>query len=483
MPYLTKTFARWLALGASTAAVVAAAAADQDIDERWRLALRLARETNKREFVAAVESIGRDLKQEPDRATLAKFSEIERRLGIDPGGWSMAGQPIFRPTATIRAQLPGLALELEVALRSNDPNVVRGVTRKMLQVLGDQAGIPDARRIGRRMDAKPIDTTSATKLFIAAVKSEEPRLRPLLQGQPMPEQMVRLYGTLLDSDTRLRPLAALHSADDVAWLDRLGEGTATVLLALQQPDGHFPFPDLRGKNIRFGAMTDKALAAGSIEVRAGWVISVDPEGGSQFDTGVAGTALLWAGKERTNAAWVQAGRRAADWALTQPCCVNFNYNAFSVSLLAHAYAVTGETSYLEGAWSKFRVGIAPGQAPNGRWLDAHNARTVYHVIILRALADLATVLPTQWNEQRDELEAVLRPAVNSLLNEFEAMGITIDALPDLLALRALYPNDARLSSAIAATAAIITSKCTDGRRVKLGVSPDQLAAVATLGQR
>ena len=64
---------------------------------------------------------------------------------------------------------------------------------------------------------------------------------------------------------------------------------------MQQEAGFFPFPDLRGKNIRFGDMITRQLDAGAVEVKDGWLITADPEGGSQFDTGLCGAALLKAG--------------------------------------------------------------------------------------------------------------------------------------------------------------------------------------------
>jgi len=113
---------------------------------------------------------------------------------------------------------------------------------------------------------------------------------------------------------------------------------------LQQPAGHFPFPDLGGKNIRFGDMINRQLSNDAVEVRDGWVVSPDPDGGSQFDTAVCGVALLRAGAVFQNQAWTAAGLRAADWATTQLCCGNFNYNAFSVWLLAEASVVSKQPS-------------------------------------------------------------------------------------------------------------------------------------------
>ena len=188
--------------------------------------------------------------------------------------------------------------------------------------------------------------------------------------------------------------------------------------------------------------------------------------------------MLLAGQVHANDEWKRAGLLAADWSLRQACCSNFNYNAFSISLLAHAFRISGEKKYLEGALQKFRVGVAPGQSPNGRWIDSHNARTVYHVILLRALGDLASVLPANLKTERAELDQVARPAIEALLNEFDAMGITVEALPELLTLASLYPSDVRLQETVKDMAAVIVGKCTDGRHVKMGAQPNQLAAVA-----
>jgi hypothetical protein len=290
--------------------------------------------------------------------------------------------------------------------------------------------------------------------------------------------MLRLYADVLNGTTIIRPFVEKHLPDALSDLDKLTNGVAMILTTLQQPEGHFPFPDLRGKNIRFGDMTNRQLSAGKIEVKDGWIITADPDGGSQFDTGVCGTALLVAGQLHGREEWKRAGLHAAEWALSQKCCANFNYNAFSVSLLAHAFRVSGAPKYLDGAMKKFRIGVAPGQAPNGRWIDAHNARTVYHLIILRALGDLGTVLATDHRSERAEVDAVAKPAVKALLDEFDAMGQTVEALPELQMLAALYPGNERLAVVVRSMTSLVIGKCTDGRRVKMGTAVAQLAAVA-----
>lgn len=463
--------------------LLAGALTPDDAKGRLSVAMQIARERNDRALVAEVENTGRQLQaalREGKTSDLdASLRGLEAKVGIDPGGWSMAGQPLFHPTAEMLAKLREFGPPLAAAMRSGEPARVRQVTAAMLQLLGDQAGVPDARRPGKQpAPSRALDEASATRLFLAALDSEQRRLAPLREGQPIPGQMLRFYGYLLDSLTTIRPFAAKHQPDRLPDIDGLSHSLAGLLTHLQHASGFFPFPDLRGRNIRFGEMVERQLQEGKAEVRDGWIITPDSSGGSQFDTGICGGALLRAGQLHRNDGWSKAGLRAADWALAQPCCANFNYNAFSVSLLAHAFQVTGHPDYLDGALHKFRVGIAPGQAPNGRWLDAHNARTVYHHILLRGIADLAAALPPARSRERAEVDQALAPALQALLDEFDAVGLTVEALPELQTLAHLDPGNARLRQALAAAAAAIVAQCTDGKRVKMGAQPDQLAAVA-----
>ncbi len=261
-----------------------------DAEGRLRMALQIARERNDRALVAEVEGTGRKILETLKAGSAtdvdASLRALESKVGIDPGGWSMAAQPLFHPTAEMLTRSRELHPRLVAAMQANDPARVRAVTAEMLAVLGDQAGVPDGRRAGIKPAPNAIDEAAATRLFLDALASESSRLRPLLAGKPLPDQMLRFYGYLLDATATIRPFVAKHQPGRLAEIDRLMDGLATILTGLQQPAGHFPFPDLRGKNLRFGAMTDRHLAAGQVEVRDGWIISPDPEGGSQFDTGV-----------------------------------------------------------------------------------------------------------------------------------------------------------------------------------------------------
>jgi len=452
-------------------------ALDFETEARLAMAYQIAREHNDAALVKGVEQAATSMKKESDTAEIEKLlRKVEQSVGIDPGGWSMAGQALFHPSPERSAGTEAVRPKVEAAFESASVEGVRKAVAELLIVLGDQAGLPDGRRPGAHPGSFTLDEAGATRLFLDALHSEARAVRELSAGRAFPDQMLRFYAYMLEAVVAARPSVARHAPEDLESLDALAQGVATILLSLQQPEGHFPFPDLRGRNIRFGEMIDKQVAAGAIEVRDDWVITADPMGGSQFDTGLCGVALLRAGATYGEADWMAAGYRAADWALVQACVVNFNYNAFSVSLLAQAYQESRNEKYLEAALGKFRLGVAPGQAPNGRWIDSHNARTVYHIIILRAMGDLLEALPPERLAEITEVKAVLAPALTALLSEFATMGITVECLAELQTL-AHHCDDGNLHLALRQVAASLVEKCTDGVRVKMGAQPHQLASV------
>lgn len=466
-----------IALVALIVSSIPAKALEWETEARLRMAYQISREHNDGALVKAVEQAAVLLKDETDGSIIERIlGNAERSVGIDPGGWSMAGQALFHPTPERTAGTDRLRPKLEAALQAGSVEGVREAVAEWLVVLGDQAGLPDGHRPGIHPGDFTLDEAGATRLFVDALKSEAQAVRELSAGRPLPDQMLRFYGYVLEAVVTARPSIERYVPDDLPWLDGLARGVAAILLSLQQPEGHFPFPDLRGRNIRFGDMIEKQLSAGAVEFRDGWVITADPMGGTQFDTGVCGMALLQAGAVYGEAGWMDAGYRAANWALSQACVTNFNYNAFSVSLLAHASRASGNAKYLEAALNKFRLGVAPGQAPNGRWIDPHNARTVYHIIILRSMGDLLDALPQNRSEEIAEVKEILRPAVAALLAEFSTMGITVECMVELKSVFSHLESD-ELRQTLDRVAASLVEKCTDGVRVKAGAQPHQLAAV------
>jgi len=464
----------WMALILTAGVAAAVELTGPEAEARLRVVLQLAREKNDRSLVERVRTAQQAQRQQPSEEELRA---VERAVGVDPGGWSMHGLKIFRPTPDFLARRDTLNRTLAEAM-AKDTAAVQAACAQIRQALGDQAGLPDARREGERAAPQPISQADAAKLFVAALESEKKALREISAGKTLDTNKLRFYAEIIQGCCEARPAVQSFLPEKLSDVDKLLTGACGILLRLQQPNGLFPLPDLRGKDIRFGEMIAKQIAGHPEAVQDGWIVLADAEGGTQFDTGVCGVALLTAGATCQRADWTQAGRRAADWALAQRCVPNFNYNAFSAGLLAHAYQATGDARYLAGAIRKTELGVLPGQAPNGRWLDPHNARTVYHLIILRALHDLWSALPAERQHERVEVGQAAQKAVGALLDEFAQAGATTVSLRELQRHATLNPQpDPRLPAMLELHRAVIQLKCQRDGRCKLGVPVTELAAL------
>jgi hypothetical protein len=217
--------------------------------------------------------------------------------------------------------------------------------------------------------------------------------------------------------------------------------------------GCFPFPAARGTSAARAMQVatrflDQAEKAGKLAetVRNGWAFEDHGDGGLQFDNAECGIALFELHDLTRDPRHLASARKAADWALNRPLCTNWNYNAFSVHLLAKAHAVTHEPRYLDAAWSKARLGVLPGQLTDGphagRWMDAHNARPAYHYIMMGALAQLAATLPPD-HAGHHAILAALNSGLIARNTEFIAQGVmTKDkAMEALLLLQDLFARD------------------------------------------
>lgn len=224
--------------------------------------------------------------------------------------------------------------------------------------------------------------------------------------------------------------AGLEGADRALRL-ALEAGEFLLWAQEQAGTGVFPFPAVRrGRDAAFASaerFLSRAERAGRLGefVRRGWVIDDAEDGGLQFDHGEAGVAVLELHAATGDPRFLRAALRAADWAEQRPIVRNWNYNSFSVYLLARAFAASGERRYLEAARRKALVGVMPGQLTDGpragRWLDPHNARPAYHYIMMRALAELVAVLPAG-DPARDAGLAVLRRGLIARNRDFTGPG-------------------------------------------------------------
>ena len=345
------------------------------------------------------------------------------------------------PDASVRGQVPGERPPANIlklaqpaldegrrALEAEDHVAVRAAVAKAISVLGPWAGNPEtATRYYPPIVTAPFDAAKAREWWLHEIERGQRGL-PWVNnptGDPRAMQAgLRQAAFPLDGLARTALLIPEHR-EELTTQVRVG---ADWLIKLQHPSGVFPFPIGPGLNPRdkVGNIVAKAILEHPEIVVNDWIPDDKTDGGLQFDNGLCGKALLSAWELTRDERYLAAARRAGDWAITRPLVSNWNYNAFSVGLLARLAEVTQEeerATYLAAAVKKAEVGVLPGQMPGGRWFDAHNACAVYHNILLRELLELLHVLPADHVFRPKLLDAVKR-GLNQAAEETLAQGFT-----------------------------------------------------------
>ena len=217
-------------------------------------------------------------------------------------------------------------------------------------------------------------------------------------------------------------------------------------------------------------------------VKDGWVVHVDPIGMAQTETGACAVALATAGKALGRADWSQAAQKAADWAMGQPCLPNFVANAASAGLLARAYLDAKQDRHLVGLARKLNLGLLPGQVENGRWIDASSATTPNHLVDPPGPARRLGGDPgrPRGSPPRPEARASTWRCPACWPNARPSASprrATPSATCSATATCSGPTSDPRLEPAILDSATVIQELCHEGPKPKLGVAPDQLAAL------
>ncbi len=323
---------------------------------------------------------------------------------------------------------------LSRALAQGDLQAVHAAVADARRALGDRAGVPEVADTYQPVssEATPFSPEEARKGFAPYFAGVE-KVRwwtvgadPARLTAPLRLPAAVLSGYLAGTRAKLPgaeqgPERAREIAGFLLWAqERAGSGG-------------FPFPAARGTSkaramdaaSRFLKKAEKEGKLGQV-VRNGWLFEDLGDGGLQFDNGECGIAVFELYEATKDPRYLASAEKAADWALARPLCPNWNYNSFSVDLLAKAYAVTRATNYLDGAVRKARLGVIPGQLADGpfagRWVDPHNARPAYHYIMMRALARLAGILP-EGHPARDEVVRCLRLGLKARNAEILDKGV------------------------------------------------------------
>lgn len=347
-----------------------------------------------------------------------------------------------------------LVAEVIRAMASDDLDRVRAGVAQARSRLGEKAGVPEVADEFRAVprDARMLSAQEAMPGFTAQFERLE-MMRWWIIGVEPAKLKAPLRGIAsVISGQAAAARAGLQGAErGIA----MAKDAADFLIWAQEQAGAgcYPFPAARGTSgaramevaSRFLAQAEKAGRLGEI-TRNGWVFEDLGDGGLQFDNGECGVAMFELHAITGERRYLDSARRAADWALTRPLCANWNYNSFSVRLLARAFRSTGDARYLDSAVRKARIGMLPGQLADGpragRWFDPHNARPAYHYLMMGALAELAFAMPVS-HEHRPEILRALSLGLKTRNSEMVARGVMNkeSALEALLTVRSAFREE------------------------------------------
>lgn len=386
-----------------------------------------------------------------------------------------------------RTQEPDAMAGLAQALAENNLDAVRSAVTKGLETLGKKAGEPEVADEFRPVpaDAALLSREAAQSGFTRHFATLEKMNWWKIGADP-----TRLTAPLrAPASIIVGNVAAVRGKLDGAEQSlTLAKNAAEFLMWAQEQAGSgvYPFPAARGTSnaramevaTRFLANAEKAGKTETI-VRNGWAFDDAGDGGLQFDNGQCGAALLDLFEVTKDDRYLASVRKAADWAITVPLCPNWNYNSFSVFLLAKTYRFTNEEKYLNAAVRKALLGVIPGQLTDGphagRWMDPHNARPAYHYIMMRALVELVAVMPAHHADRPDILQA-LTLGLKTRNAEIVTQGVmTKDhSLESLLLVNRVFKDDPaflRDTQSTAALAAIGKLVSEESRRGKQPLGP------------
>jgi uncharacterized protein YegP (UPF0339 family) len=170
------------------------------------------------------------------------------------------------------------------------------------------------------------------------------------------------------------------------------------LATMQLPNGAFPFPDLRpyGDPV-FGPIIQSFLnscGADSVNVLVnGWIIDDKGTGQFKFDAGVIADVYYQAYQYTHDTHYKNIAIAIGNYLKPLHFSENYNYNTFVSLGLTRAYQLTNDTAYLNRAINNIRYAVFPGQLSTGRWADGHNAKSVYHAIILKNISATMPLIP------------------------------------------------------------------------------------------
>ncbi len=350
-----------------------------------------------------------------------------------------SAQQSVNPYCLLPNKFDQLRCQLAKAQLTQNLPLVEKVTRQMIVDRGTQAGVPDRPDSFLTVDPKAVMLSRADIHRAFTPYGKQLEKDAWWRSKPAPTELkmpLRALASVITGSVS----AKLAGADYPDRLLRLAKSAGDYLLWAQNQGetGGFPFPaNQQGEGRPMKVATEflrKANQAGKLAqvLHNHWIVDDLGNGDLQFDNGVCGVAMLQLYQATQDEKYLQSAIASAEWAMKQPVVPNWNYNSFSVYLLAYTYQITGDRRYLDSAKKKARLGIYPGQLKEGinkgHWVDPHNARLVYHYILIRGLGALVAVLPADdpdFIKARHTLALALRVGNKTIINKGVANPETV----------------------------------------------------------
>jgi Secretion system C-terminal sorting domain len=297
--------------------------------------------------------------------------------------------------ASQQLALDSLSVLLDTAMKHEDLNDIQQRCAQIETVLGSEAGIPETAETYFTLTPNTLwldynTTLLASRYLIAQDSMAYVDLWKLGKGMLPPAYQPHSVPLRASAEIAAGLLKiAFHEADPARsiayknWALRALDSLKTMQLS----SGAFPFPDLRPYNDPvFGPIIQNylnSLGNDSILVlQNGWIIDDSGTGEFKFDAGEIANAFYEAWMLTGDTSYQSVCIRTANYLRSTTLNINFNYNSFSVLGLTRAWQITGDTSYHNRALLNLEYGMLPGQLASGRWMDGHNARSVYHAIMI-----------------------------------------------------------------------------------------------------
>ena len=208
-----------------------------------------------------------------------------------------------------------------------------------------------------------------------------------------------------------------------------------------------------------------------------------PGDGGAFTNGSVGEGLLMAGRLLDQAAYVDAGRRAADYAWYR-WEDNQNYAAFAVWHLAMLYELEPDPATLAKAVYYAQNFASRGITTSGAQ-DGHNYYTAYGSITLKGMARLLEVMPGD-HEFRAELRDRTLRFANQVLSRQQPSGLFAGRNRKYLGYHHLVPGLSAVAQALPETSEDIEPALLAMYRAavtaKNGASPEHGLTIALMGR-